>query len=154
MVLPLPPLLSQLIVVGLWPSDGKAGWGQYERPLASRERVRQFAPEEDEIHLCVPPFHTIADEVAAASVVVLNEFWKRFGALDEIVAEKALILGDFGLGSDAPIILNYAIDAVDPPVFRLRWLPNQPTKWVKGARSFDEFASILGITCGSCITNG
>ena len=35
--------------------------------------------------------------------------------------------------------------AIDPPVFRLRWLPNQPTKWVQGARNFDEFASILGL---------
>jgi len=110
--------------------------------------VRQFAPEEYEIHLWVPPFHTIAEEVAAASVVVVNEFWNRFGALDEIIAEKALILGDFGLGSDAPIILNYAVDAVDPPIFRLRWLSNQPTKWVQGARNFDEFASILGLTLG------
>jgi len=148
MVLPLPPLLSQLIAADVWPTDGKAVWGQYERPLASPERVRQFAPEEKEIHLFVPPFHPIADEVASASVVVVNEFWKRFGARDEIVAEKALILGDFGLGSDAPIILNYAVDAVEPPVFRLRWLPNQPTKWVQGARSFDEFASILGLTRG------
>jgi hypothetical protein len=109
--------------------------------------VRKFAPEEDELHLFVPPFQTIADEIAAAPVVVVNEFWKRFGALDEITAEKALILGDFGLGSDAPIILNYAVDAVDPPVFRLRWLPNRPTKWVQGARNFDEFASILGLAC-------
>jgi hypothetical protein len=154
MVLPIPPLLSQLIAAGVWPSDGKAGWGQYERPLASRERVREFAPEESEIHLWLPPFHTIADELASASVVVVNEFWKRHGALDEISADKALILGDFGLGSDAPIILNYAVDAVDPPVFRLRWLPNQPTTWVQGARNFDEFASILGLTRGSCITNG
>ena len=153
-MLPLPPLLSQLIAAGIWPTDAKAGWGQYERPLASRERVRRFAPEEDEIHLWVPPFRTIADEVASASDVVVNEFWKRQGALDEIIAEKALILGDFGLGSDAPIILNYAIDAIDRPVFRLRWLPNQPTKWVQGACNFDEFASILGLDCGSCITNG
>jgi hypothetical protein len=144
MVLPLPPLLSKLIAAGVWPSDVKAKWDQYERPLASPERVRAFAPEENEIHLWMPPFHTIADELASASVVVVNKFWKRFGALDEIIAEKALILADFG----APIILNYAVNAVDPPVFRLRWLPSQSTKWVQGARSFDEFALLLGLTRG------
>jgi hypothetical protein len=154
MMLPLPRLLSQLIAEGIWPTDAKSGWGQYERPLSSRERVRQFAAEEDEIHLWVPPFHTIADEVASASIEVVDDFWKRHGALDEIIAEKALILGDFGLGSDAPIILNYAVNALNPPVFRLRWLPNQPTKWVQGARNFDEFASILGLGSENCITNG
>jgi hypothetical protein len=148
MALPLPPLLSKLIAVGVWPSDGKAERGQYKRPLASHERVRAFAPEEKEIHLFAPPFHTIADEIASASVVVLNEFWKRFGALDEIIADKALILGDFGLGSDAPIVLNYAVNAVDPPVILLRWLPNKQTQWVQVVRSFDEFASMLGLTQG------
>jgi hypothetical protein len=111
-MLPLPPLLRQLIAAGIWATVAKAGWGQYERPLASRERVRRFAPEEDEIHLWIPPFRTIADEVAAASDVVVNEFWKRQGALDEIIPEKALILGDFGLGSDAPIILNFSFPSL------------------------------------------
>jgi hypothetical protein len=148
MDLPLPTLLCDLIAAGVWPPEGSAVWAQFERPLASAERVRRFAAEEKEIHLYSPPFHTIADEVASASVVVVNEFWKRHGALDEIIAEKALILGDFGLGSDAPIVLNYAVDALDPPVFRLRWVANQPNKWVQGARNFGEFASLLGLTDG------
>jgi hypothetical protein len=148
MDLPLPTLLCDLIAAGVWPAERSAVWAQYQRPLASAERVRKLAAEEKEIHLFSPPFHTIADEVASASVVVVNEFWKRHGALDEIIAEKALILGDFGLGSDAPIILNYAVDALDPPVFRLRWAPNQPNKWVQGARNFGEFAFLLGLTKG------
>ena len=47
--------------------------------------------------------------------------WERFGALDQIVPEKALIIGDFELGSDSPIILDYSRDASNPPVLRL-WL--------------------------------
>jgi hypothetical protein len=148
MDLPLPALLCDLIHAGIWPAEGSAVWAQYRRPLASAERVRRFAAEEKEIHLFSPPFRTVADEIASAPVVVVNEFWKRFGALDEIVAEKALILGDFGLGSDAPIILNYAVDTFDPPVFRLRWTDNQPTKWVQGARNFGEFVSLLGLDEG------
>jgi hypothetical protein len=148
MDLPIPTLLCELVAAGVWPAEGSAVWAQYQRPLASPERVRKFAAEEKEIHLSSPPFHTIADEVASASVVVVNEFWKRYGALDEIIPEKALILGDFGLGSDAPIILNYAVDALDPPVFRLRWIPNQPNKWVQGARNFSEFVSLLGLVNG------
>jgi hypothetical protein len=145
----LPTLLTDLIAAGVWPADGSAVWAQYLRRLVSVERVRKFAAEENEINLFSPPFHTIADELASASVVVVNEFWKRYGALDEIIAEKALILGDFGLGSDAPIILNYALDAFEPPVFRLRWVPNQPNRWVQGARNFDEFVSLLGLINGA-----
>jgi hypothetical protein len=146
MDLPVPTQLSDLIAAGVWPGDAKAAMAQNLRPLVSAERVRKFAAEEIEIHLFAPPFHTVAHEIASASLVVVNGFWKRFGALDEIIAEKALILGDFGLGSDAPIILNYGVDALDPPVFRLRWTPNEPTKWVQGARNFAEFAALLGLT--------
>ena len=148
MELAFPKLLTDLIVAGVWPANAKAACAQNLRPLVSSERVRMFAAEEDEVHLSCPPFRTIAQEVASASPIVVKEFWARHGALHEIVAEKALILGDFGLGSDAPIILNYAVDAVDPPVFRLRWVANQPTRWVQGARSFAEFAWLLGLSTG------
>ena len=77
---------------------------------------------------------------------MIEGFWGPYGALHEIVPEKALILGDFGLGSDAPIILNYAADPEDPPVFRLRWRDGRRTDWVQGACNFDEFASMLGFT--------
>ena len=32
-----------------------------------------------------------------------GDFWPRFGALEQIVPEKVVIIGDFGPGSDAPI---------------------------------------------------
>jgi hypothetical protein len=66
-------------------------------------------------------------------------------AADQIDPEKALIIGDFGLGSDSPIILDFARNASNPPVLRLRWGPDQRNEWVQGARDFDEFAEMLGL---------
>jgi hypothetical protein len=148
MELAIPTLLTDLIAAGVWPADSQSAMRQNLRSLVPPERVRRFAPEEDKIYLQAPPFITVAREVAASSAVVLRDYWERFGALDQIVPAQTLILGDFGLGSDAPIILNFAADPLRPSVFRLRWGPDQRNEWVQGANTFEEFVSILGLTGG------
>jgi hypothetical protein len=104
-----------------------------------------LAPQESLICLQPPPFHTIAAEIAECKT---GDFWERFCRLDQIVPEKALIIGDFGLGSDAAIILDFARDGLNPPVLWLRWGPERRNEWVQGARDFDEFAELLGLTEG------
>jgi len=118
---------------------------QQLKPIVAADRVRRFAPEESLICLQPPPFHSLADEMAAGDT---RDFWEQFGALEQIVPEQALIIGDFGLGSDAPVILDFARDASNPPVLRLRWGPDRRNEWVQGARDFDEFAQVLGLTEG------
>jgi hypothetical protein len=144
----VPPLLDELLSTGKWPADPQKAMAQNLRPLVSQDRVRRFAPEQELIYLNAPPFRTVADEMRSASVNVVNEFWRRLGALNEIVPDKALILGDFGLGSDAPIVLDYARHALDPPVLRLRYAANGTTGWVQGARNFAEFVTVLGLVDG------
>jgi hypothetical protein len=112
-------------------------------PRVAADRVRRFAAEESLICLQPPPFRTIADAQAAGGA---GDFWERFGALDQIVPELALIIGDFGIGSDSVVILDFARDASNPPVLRLRWGPDGRNDWVQGAREFGEFAEILGLT--------
>jgi hypothetical protein len=124
---------------------------QQLKPTIPEERVRQFAAEESLICLQPPPFPTIAQE--HREWVASQErrrggswdFWERFGALDQIDPDRALIIGDFGLGSDSPVILDFARNPTNPPVLRLRWGPDQRNDWVKGARDFDEFVEILGL---------
>jgi hypothetical protein len=140
---PLPAGPVRLIGAGVWPSsDGPSMTEQQFRPIIAADRVRRFAAEESLICLLPPPFWTIAREKAGGGA---GDFWERFGALDQIVAEKALIIGDFGLGSDAPIILDFARNASNPPVLRLRWGADRQNDWVQGAQDFDEFAQILGL---------
>lgn len=143
--LPLPSALIRLIDAGIWPSRNHPSMTEQEwKPIISEDRVRRFAPDEGLICFASPPFRSIADHRAAGGA---GDFWQRFGALDQIVPEKAICIGDFGLGSDAPIILDYSRDRFDPPVLWLRWSEGRCTEWVEGARNFDQFAEMLGL-CG------
>lgn len=142
-VFSLPEGLTRLIEAGVWPSaTGPSMTAQQLNPLVPSGRVRRFAEDESLICLERPPFRTIAQVQAAGRE---GDFWEQYGALDQIVPEKALIIGDFGLGSDSPIILNFACDPSNPPVFRLLWGPEQKNRWVQGARNFEEFAEMLGL---------
>ena len=150
--LPLPKGLTQLLASGVWPSaTGPSLTKQQLKPLVAPELVRRFADDESLICLCSPPFLTVAQCCAGGE----RDFWEGFGVPDQINPDLTLVIGDFGLGSDSPIILDYARDLSDPPVLRLRW--NKPpslrlpwkkfvrTEWVQGARNFDEFAKMLGL---------
>lgn len=146
---PLPAGLVRLIAAGVWPSEkGPSMNEQQFKLLVPAERVQRFATDETLICLARPPFGTIAAERAKGGS---GDFWSRFGALHQIEPEKALVIGDFGLGSDSPIVLDYSRNAADPPVLRLRWSGNGPhvnTEWIEGARNFDHFAEMLGLSGG------
>jgi hypothetical protein len=146
MGLPLTEGLTHLLATGVWPSaDGPSMNAQELHPLIPAERVRRFAAEESLICLAPPPFSTIAEIRARGGA---GDFWERFGALDQIVPDKALIIGDFGIGSDSPVILDFGRDAANPPVLRLHWGPGGRNEWVQGARDFAAFAEILGLAGG------
>jgi hypothetical protein len=143
-VFDLPPGLAHLIATGVWPSAAGPSMNEQQfHPTIPADRVRRFADDESLICLQPPPFPTIARLRAAGGA---GDFWERFGALGQIDPERALVIGDFGLGSDSPVILDFARDASNPPVLRLRWGPRgQGNEWVQGARDFDEFAAMLGL---------
>ena len=46
--------------------------------------------------------------------------------LTQIDPEHALLVADFGHGSDAPIALDYRGDRNDPPVIGLKWDNSRP----------------------------
>ena len=103
---PLPDSLSRLLATGVWPSaKGPLMTEQQLHPIIPSDRVRIFAAEETLICLMPPPFHTIARERAAGGA---GDFWERFGALDQIVPERALVIADFGIGADSVVVLYYA----------------------------------------------
>jgi hypothetical protein len=73
-------------------------------PLVKPERVQLFAPGETVICLLPPPFRTVADHATGKALTL---FWSKYGALDMISPKDAVIVADFGIGSDSPIILDY-----------------------------------------------
>ncbi len=112
--LPLPKELQELITDGLWPSDNQSAQRQNLYPLLSEEVVCRFAPDEQTIFLYPHPFATVAEARGQ------NKYWQdERSALNEIEPEQALIIGDFGVGSDAPIILDYRRG--EPRLLRLQW---------------------------------
>jgi hypothetical protein len=115
---------------------------QQWKPLIPPDRVRLFAPDETLICLHSPPFRSIAQYRDAGRT---GDFWEVFGSLDQIDPVRALVIGDFGMGSDSPIILDYAQSPTAPSVRRLRWLKDQSTVWEVGAADFVTFAKQTGL---------
>lgn len=152
--LPLPKRLLQLIETGRWPKTREEELHQNIRPLVSKERIQLFAPEQDRIYFVRPPFSTVATRMG-------NEdgFWERFGALEQIAPELSVFIGDFGLGSDSPILLDYRHNISSPAVIRLKLNPllgetmsngrkkvlGWANAWLRCADNFEDFADTLGL---------
>jgi hypothetical protein len=145
-VFPIPAELRALIASGAWPHDHREAGLQHSRPLVPADRVRAFAPEESSIYLLPPPFMSVRDLVEGAEW----SFWESdMVAPDEISFEHTVVIGDFGIGSDAPIVLDYRPDARRPAVLRLRWGETRgDNHWVGVAADFARFAARLGLSPG------
>jgi hypothetical protein len=137
--LPLPKRLLKLIETGRWPRTHEEELHQNLRPLVPKERIQSFAPEQDRIYFFRPPFRNIAQRLNGKE----GAFWSQWGARGEIAPDLALDLGDFGLGADSAIVLDYRHE--NPPVIRLLWRKPESNVWVRCADSFDKFADLLGL---------
>ena len=142
--LPVPHRLMTLIDRGLWPSTAAEAQWQNIHSLVPAERIHLFAPEEDKIYLMAPPFRTVATIRQSQGK---GKFWDRFAALEGISPELSVDIGDFGLGSDSPIVLDYREDRNSPTVIRLKWRKAErlPNVWVRCADTLDKFADMLAL---------
>jgi hypothetical protein len=131
--LQLPSELKALVDDGLWPLDNQACQLQNLHPLIPREIVRTFAPDEETIVLYPYPFCTI--EEARKS----NKYWEdEIGAIGEVDPDLSLIIGDFCLGSDTAIILDYRTP--QPRLLRLQWGADE-NHWVDCGLSIAELTA-------------
>jgi hypothetical protein len=147
MELPLPIELENMIRTGYWPSTPESERAQNLKSLVSKDCIVRFAPEEDRVFFHRPPFHSVEERLHGQEGTY---FWKRpEAAIHEIDPTLALVIGDFGLGSDAPIILDYRHNRLNPSILRLRWSTDKEkprfsdNHWVKIANDFAEFAGLL-----------
>jgi hypothetical protein len=155
--LPLPKRLLTLMDSGLWPRTPDEAMRQNIRSLVSTERVQVFAPEQDRMYLLSPPFSTVGTRMTHG-----DKFWVRFGALEQILPDRSVLIADFGLGSDSPILLDYRHDVSAPAVIRLKLNPihgetmtdgrkklvGWANVWLRCAHTFDAFADMLGLEQG------
>lgn len=142
----LPFLLQALIHHGIWPRNETEANRQNIVSLVALERIKSFAPEESTLFLNPPPFRTVAVRIAQGE----SEFWTSdLAAPAEIDPALAICIGDFGLGSDAPILLDYRSSRAAPRVLRLRWHTNTKmetqTHWVEVAPTFEKFVELLDL---------
>ena len=140
-MLEIPSLITQLIDSGRWPLTAQDAVAQNLNSLASPERIATLAPEEDRLYLYPPPFATVRDAVKT------NGYWNhRHLAPHEINFELSIVIGDFGLGSDAPILLDYRASPTDPRVIRLKWSDDGESNcWVGMAVDISRLVDVLGL---------
>ena len=141
--LEIPALLVELINVGVWPRSTEEANRQNVDPILGKKAASKLSADDDRIVLMAPPFHTIGDEVDSG-----NDFWNRdLTNVGEIDYRRAVILADFGLGSDSPIILHYGKDIQVPAVMYLKWLGDGADithKWIQTHDTFEQFATDIG----------
>jgi hypothetical protein len=179
--LPLPRLLLELIASGVWPRPDSVNL-QNGMPWVPLDRVHRFAPDENGLYFYPPPFELATCLIAPLSDSPLsieltmghctcpsllttptNTTEARLmysGAEDDlhppgdIDFELAVVLGDFGPGTDAPIVLDYRVDRHEPRVLRLSYAargdhhgprhhPWDRLRWVTVADTFAAFSRLL-----------
>jgi hypothetical protein len=135
--LSIPVQLQAMLAEGRWPRTADE---------ALRQNLQFRVPEDRNctlrrISLYAPPFHTVARIIAGG-----DDFYSRFGALHELVPEASVEIGDFGVGSDATILLDYRAGPVNPRVIHLEWGDRgEANYWVVMAASFAKFVELLGL---------
>lgn len=130
-----------MIAVGRWPRNGDEFIRQNLQSLATPERIALLAPEESHLFLLPPPFSTVTEHAKH------NKFWyEPMAAPHMIDFDLAIDIGDFGLGSDAPILLDYRNDLQNPSVIRLQWRSDgSNNRWVPMANDIQHFVDVLGL---------
>jgi hypothetical protein len=142
---PIPDALLRLLVAGVWPKTEEDVNRQHLHSLAKRERIATLAPEESEIVLLQPPFRTVRWLMEHG-----EQFWSwEQAAPSGLDPAFAIPIGDFGLGSDAPIVLDYRNDQTCPRVLRLRYgATHADNRWVQMATTFEALADALDLWHG------
>ncbi len=143
-----PELLCQLVAAGRWPRRAFEKAGPHVSPTVLARRVGRIAPGEDRIELHGPPFRTVRELVSRG-----EQFWTSpIASPSGIDLDLALVIGDFGPGSDSPICLDFRQDPGRPCVIRLRyrcWPQGEgravETRWVRMARDLETFVRDLGL---------
>ena len=131
----LPDALQKLIDEGIWPQSDEELRRQNLDPLITEVAIQSFAPDERKLYLYAEPFPTIETER-----INNKDFDDEWNALEEIDPKKALLIADFGLGSDTAIILDYRTE--EPELLRLK-RGKERNHWIPLGLSTEEFANKL-----------
>ena len=150
--LTLPAELVQLLNERRWPQDSMEARRQHLHPITPASAVRNLAADESAIYLYPPPFRTVQTWSSREA-----PFWNDpRSAPAEISFTQSIVIGDFGLGSDSAIVLDYRGSPTAPRLLRLKWgALGEGNHWIPLASDFREFAEKLGLsTAARCAEGG
>jgi len=168
--LQLPARLVSLVEARIWPRTARDTLCQHDQPRVSKDRVHSISAHDDQIWLfSYDALCSLAREIEGYEAYYRREslparvsFWRTRGDLEKINPELAISIGDFGLGSDSPIVLEYRTSLAEPAVLRLAWagdsIEHTPaghvqhrsrTSWTVCAATFDEFVERTGLAAAA-----
>jgi hypothetical protein len=139
----IPTLLNELIAARRWPATGDEAWKQRcaREPMVPEDRVNRLAPDQKRIDFNAPPFLTVRE--LALDDSSWCEPWSDPSGID---FDLAVAIGDFGIASDSPILLDYRQNLENPRAIRLLWSSNgNANRWVPMAEDFPSFVRALGL---------
>ena len=126
---------------------------QSRAPLVDPALLRVAAPNEVGIVLIPPPYQPVLVEVEwyrarAAQHLGGYDYWKEHGALGEIDPAEAILIADFGHGSDTAAIMDFRYDPA--PILRLHWSgrDGEHNHWDRMADSIQDLLEKLDLTIG------
>ena len=99
-----------------------------------------MARGESQLFLYPPPFSTAKVRNGDDE----SWFWQKW-APPLADPARCLIIGDFGAGSDAPILLDYSGPDPEPRVIRLHYGDNDQRRWVLMTPDIETFVTGLGL---------
>ena len=134
----IPERILHLVELKIWPLNSLEAKFQNTKSFVNEELISKIAPDESSIYFSgFESFDTLENEFSQN-----YEFWVKEGAINEINPKNCIVIGDFGLGSDAPIVLDYSNNPSNPSVKRLVW-GKQKNYWEKIADNIDELLNKL-----------
>ncbi len=138
--LKIPDKLTYLIAHRHWPTADAHFMGQDIKFIIPEELVQAVFPGERRFCFAKPPFSLVSQMKSEHAC-----FWDQdIARPDQIVRDLSLVIGDFEIGSDSAVILDYSETPDNPCVKWLRWGRTEPrNEWVTACQSFDEFADRL-----------
>lgn len=72
-----------------------------------------------------------------------DDFYRNQGVIRQLKPDLAIVIADFGIGSDAPILLYYLKSKTEPVVINLDW-QEDGNSWVVVAENFSAFVDLRG----------
>ena len=128
----LPSLLREMLANGAWATTGNEVDDRIPLRVA-----RRWDSAASGIHLTRPSL--LVEDIR--HVPELGELWN----VTDVDPEECVVIGDFGIGSDNPIVLDFAYA---PPTVRTQDFGRRGELgpvWITIATSFDDFVELLGL---------